>query len=81
MKIGEAQLKSDQDADMRDAADRDIYIVQESGKMFVKDLETEQAEKDIRLQKRRTEGYEVDEDTDSDDDKGSSAVTKGQSAQ
>ena len=66
---------------MRDAADRDIYIVKESGKMFVKDLETEQAEKDTRRQKRRTEGYEVDEDTDSDDDQGSKAVTKGQSAQ
>ena len=65
---------------MRVAADRDIYIAQESGKIHIKDLEQEQAEKDGRRQRRRQEGYGVDSDTDSDDDHGDAAPLKGHSA-
>lgn len=62
---------------MRVAADRDIYIAQESGKMHVKDLEQDEADKDARQLRRRKDGYGVDSDTDSDDDKGSSTMPKG----
>ena len=80
MKIGEEQLKGAPDADMRVAADRDIFIAQESGKMHIKDLEQDEADKDARRLRRRKDGYGVDEDTDSDDEKGSSTHPKGQSA-
>jgi len=84
VQIGEDHLKNDgQDEDMGgEAQDRDIYIVRESGKLFVKVLEREQADKETRRQKRRHEGYGVDSDTDSDDEQGrsSSLMKKGQSA-
>ena len=85
VQIGEDHLKdSGQDADMGgDAQDRDIYIVQESGKIVVKDLEKDQADKETRRQKRRQEGYGADSDTDSDEEQGGRGPSKakGQSAQ
>jgi len=49
--------------------------------MHIKDLEQEVIDKDARAQRRRKEGYGVDSDTDSDDERGSTAHAKGQSAQ
>ena len=66
---------------MRDAADRDIFIAQESGKMHIKDLEQETLDKDARRQKRRKEGYDVDSDTDSEDEAaGAKKLQKAHSA-
>lgn len=36
--------------------------------MHIKDLEQETIDKDARRQKRRKEGYDVDSDTDSEDE-------------
>jgi len=79
--IGESQLKNDEDADMREAPERDIYIAEESGKMHVKDLEQEEIDKNQKKDKRKKLGYDVDSDTDSDDDRRKPSQTKGQTAQ
>ena len=50
--------------------DHEIYFVQESGKMIVKDLEGEERKKQSEKDKRKKEGYGVDSDTDSDEESG-----------
>lgn len=53
---------------MREAAQRDIYISRETGKMVVKDLEGEQEQKDAQKKKRKAEGFAAASDTDSEDE-------------
>ena len=60
--------------------DHEIYFVQESGKMIVKDLEGEERKKQSKKDKRKKEGYGVDSDTDSDEESGK-IQKKGASAQ
>jgi TPP-dependent indolepyruvate ferredoxin oxidoreductase alpha subunit len=80
--LSEEQLKSATDADMREAAQRDIFISKETGKMVVKDLEKEQEEKDAQKTKRKAAGFAADSDTDSEDEAAARAtlIKKGSSA-
>lgn len=48
--------------------DKDVYIMQESGKMVIRDLEALDNAKEEKKRKRTKEGYGEDSDTDSDED-------------
>ena len=50
------------------AAENDVYIMQDTGKFVVQDLERMQKEKDDKKAGRKKSGYGVDSDTDSDDE-------------
>ena len=62
----------------KQAAENDVYIMEDSGKMYVQDLEKAQNDKNAKAKKRSKEGYGVDSDTDSDDD--AAIVKKGSSS-
>jgi len=71
MVLGQKELEEN-------AAEQDVYIVQESGKLVINDLEKKQRDKEERKEKRKKTGYGIDSDTDSDDD--TAVVKKGQSS-
>lgn len=74
IKLRERALNKEQRAGIgakvlqEEATDNDIYILEESGKMVVNDLEGKDTTAEERRKKRKTEGYGVDSDTDSDDE-------------
>ena len=71
MKLGENQLVGDDDENVED----EIYYQEENGKMVVQDFEGRDRKVQEGKRKRRTEGYGVDSDTDSDDEGPSKKVS------
>lgn len=78
-KVMMGQTELEQDSAMKEAK-TDIYIMKESGKMIVNDLEKDAVTKEAQQARRKKEGYGVNSDTDSDEEAGSSLVKKGQNS-
>lgn len=58
--------------------DKDVYIMQDTGKMIVRDIEEINNQKELKKLKRKKEGYGEDSDTDSDDE--TTIANKGSSS-
>mgnify|MGYP006086647465 CR=1 FL=1 len=60
--------------------DDDVFIMQDTGKFVVQDLEGRANTKDDKKKSRKKEGYGVDSDTDSDDEHAVVKTKKGAAA-
>ena len=79
VRLGESTLlaQGEDDENMQEMQDEDVYYVKESGKMVVKDAELEERKRREKKDSRKKKGYGSDSDTDSDDE----VIKKGSASQ